>query len=413
MANPSPPTNPSLIQRGFSPLIGTAFIALIALICGLLFNSLFQLKALGRQLNIVVELHNRKIDLITQTQVAAHIRTDSLFRMVLADDPFERDAHFLQFNHAGFLVMQGRNSLRELGLTATEQRNFDAQTQLIMRIRTVQEQLIDLLHANQNLMARQVLVHEAIPLQEQFNQQLATMRTAYQRANLAAQKQAQQTYRHALYLTLAFGLAAITLALLIAWQTTRKIKLKSQRIHDQMEELEQSRAALREEATHDPLTGLANRRLFYDRLQQAIRHALRYGGKVGILYLDMDRFKDINDRHGHHVGDAVLMEVAQRLKDCIRESDSVARLGGDEFVILLEGVQGRQDCIAAALKIEQSLAHTTRFDDLHLEIDASIGQALYPDDGNDEDALIRAADAAMYQVKSGSESERQSRLPFQ
>lgn len=401
------------MHRGFSPLIGTAFVALIVLICGLLLNSLLQLEALGRQLDIVVEHHNRKIDIITQTQVAAHIRTDSLFRMALADDPFERDVHFLTFNRAGFLVGQGRNALRQLGFTPTEQRNFDAQTELVKHIQAVQEHVIDLLYANQKAEARQVLAREAIPLQETFNLQLADMRNTYQRANQAAQKQAQQTYRHALFLTLVFGIAAITLALLIAWHTMRKIRLKSQQVQGQMTELEQSRAALREEATHDPLTGLANRRLFYDRLQQAIRHAHRYGGKVGILYLDMDRFKDINDLHGHHVGDAVLMEVAQRLLDCVRESDSVARLGGDEFVVLLEGVQGRQDCISAALKIEQSLAHATRFGDLHLEIDASIGQALYPDDGTDEDALIRAADAAMYRVKSGSESERQSRLPFQ
>jgi diguanylate cyclase (GGDEF)-like protein len=409
----APLPNPSPVHKGFSPLIGPAFVALIALIFGLLFNSLFQLEAMGRQLNTVVEHHNHKIDLITQTQVAAHVRTDSLFRMVLADDPFERDDHFLRFTHAGFLVMQGRNALRELGFTAAEERNFDAQTQLIQRIQSVQGRVIDLLHANQNIAARQVLAREAIPLQETFNQQLAEMRKTYQQANLAAQQQARQTYRRAFYITVAFGLAAIMLALLIAWHTTRKIGLKSRQLHDQMRELEQSRAALHIEATHDPLTGLANRRLFYDRLQQAIRHTFRYGGKVGILYLDMDRFKDINDLHGHHIGDAVLMEVAQRLKDCVRESDSVARLGGDEFVVLLEGVQGRQDCIAAALKIEQSLARTTRFGDLHLEIDASIGQALYPDDGSDEDALIRAADAAMYRVKSGCESERQSRLPFQ
>lgn len=413
MARLFPPANSSPVQRGFSPLIGAAFIALIALICGLLVNSLFQLDAMGHQLSSVIEHHNHKIDLITQTQVAAHIRTDSLFRMVLADDPFERDDHFLRFTHAGFLVGQGRNALRQLGFTPAEQRSFDAQTRLTQQIQQAQERVIDLLHADKNQAARQVLAHEAIPLQEAFNQQLAAMRDAYQQANLAAQEQTRQTYRHAILLTLAFGLAAILLALLIAWHTMRKIGLKSRQLHDQIIKLEQSRAALRIEATHDPLTGLANRRLFYDRLQQAIRHALRYGGKVGILYLDLDRFKDINDLHGHSIGDAVLIEMAQRLQDCVRESDSVARLGGDEFVVLLEGVQGRRDCVAAALKIEQSLTHAARFGDLHLEIDASIGQALYPDDGSDEDALIRAADAAMYRVKSGCESERQSRLPFQ
>jgi len=375
-------------------------------------NSLLQLEALGRKLDIVVEHHNRKIDLITQTQVAAHIRTDSLFRMALAGDPFERDALFLKFNRAGFLVGQGRNALRGLGFTPVEQRSFDAQTELVRHIQAVQERVIDLLYANRQTEARQVLAREAIPLQDAFNLQLADMRNAYQRANQAAQRQAQRTDRRAFLLTRAFGLAAIMLALLIAWYATRKIGLKSQQIRDQMAELEQSRAALREEATHDPLTGLANRRLFYDRLRQAIRHAARYGGKVGILYVDLDRFKDINDRHGHHVGDHVLMEVAQRLQDCVRESDSVARLGGDEFVVLLEGTQGIQDCVAAALKIEQSLAHAIRLVDLRLGVDASIGQALYPDDGSDEDALIRAADAAMYRVKSGCESERQRCLPF-
>jgi len=400
-------------QRGFSFTTGTAFVALILLICGLALNGLLQLQALGTQMNLVVEHHNRKIDLITQTQVAAHIRTDSLFRMALTTDPFERDARFLEFNRAGFLVGSGRNALRELGFTPTEQRSFDAQTRLVNDIQAVQHRVIDLLNAERNADARRVLMQEAIPLQDVFNRQLADMRNLYQQANLAAQQQAQRTYRNTLLLTLVFGIAALAMALLIAWRTLRNMRLKSLQLHDQMVELERSRAALREEATHDPLTGLANRRLFYDRLQQAIRHVHRYGGKVGILYVDLDHFKAINDQHGHHVGDAVLTEVAKRLTSHLRDSDSVARLGGDEFVVLLEGVQGREDYLAAVHKIEQALNVHSTFYGLDVEISASIGQALYPDDGADEDALIRAADAAMYRVKSGCESERQNRLQFQ
>jgi len=399
-------------QRRFPLTTGTAFIALIALICGLVLNSLLQLQALGTQIHTVVEHHNRKIDLITQTQVASHVRTDSLLRMALADDPFERDAHFMAFNHAGFLVMSGRNALREMGFSPAEQRSFDSQTRLIRSIQSVQDRVIDLLNAERSADAREVLVQQAIPLQETFNQQLADMRNLYQQANTVAQQQAQETYRNTFLLTLVFGISAIALALLIAWQTLRNVSLKSEQIKAQMVELERSRAALREEATHDPLTGLANRRLFYDRLQQAIRHAHRYGGKMCILYVDMDRFKDINDQHGHHVGDAVLTEVAKRLTSSIRDSDTVARLGGDEFAVLLEGVQGREDCLAVAHTIEQALNADTGFFGLDVEIAASIGLAIYPDDGVDEDALIRAADAAMYQVKSGNESERQHRLPF-
>jgi diguanylate cyclase (GGDEF)-like protein len=401
------------MQRGFPLVTGMAFIALIALICGLTANGLLQLQTLGTQIRTVVENHNHKIDLITQTQVAAHIRTDSLFRMVLAEDPFERDAHFMEFNRAGFLVGSGRNALRQLGFNPAEQRSFDAQTRLVYDIEQVQEHVINLLNAERSAEARHVLNLEAIPIQETFNRQLADMRNLYQQANLAAQQQAEQTYRRTFILTLTFGATAISLSLLIAWLTLRRISQESLLISEQMVELERSRAALHEEATHDPLTGLANRRVFYDRLRQAIRHAHRYGGKVGVLYVDLDRFKEINDRHGHHVGDAVLTEVAKRLTSSIRDSDSVARLGGDEFVVLIDGVEGREAFLAATHKIEQALYADTHFYGLDVKIAASIGLALYPDDGSDEDSLIRAADAAMYRVKSGLESHRQHHLPFQ
>jgi len=391
---------------------GTAFAVLVALIFAQALNSLFQLHTLGEEVRTMAEKHNRKIDIITQTQVAAHIRTDSLINIMLAADVFERDDHFMAFNRAGFLVGSGRKALAEMGLSPGEQRDFDAQTRLVNRIQATQEAIIDLIYGGRTETARQQLVAEAIPIQEIFNHQLADMRARYQAANLAAQQRAQRTYRQTLLLTLALGIGAVLLALLIAWRTLRKARLRARQIQTQLIELEHSRAALREEATHDPLTGLANRRLFYDRLQQAIRHARRYGGRIGLLYVDLDRFKAINDQYGHHIGDTVLSEVARQLQVCVRESDTVARLGGDEFVVLLEGVQGRQDCFAAALKIEQALAGNTFFGSLGLDVEASIGQSLFPEDGDNEDALIRAADAAMYRVKSGCESQRQTALPF-
>ncbi len=399
------------MQRGFSLITGMAFVALIALIGGLATNGLLQLEALGAQMRAVVEEHNRKIDIITQTQVAAHTRTDSLYRMALADDPFVRDVHFMEFNRAGFLVGSGRNALRGMGFTPPEQALFDAQTELVNRIQAVQERITDLLNAGRDAEARRMLTLEAIPLQQTFNLQLARMRNDYQQDTLAAQRAAELTYRRSVQLTLAFGVAAVMLALLIAWLTLRRIGAESRQINSQMFELERSRAALHEEATHDALTGLANRRLFHDRLHQALRHAHRYGTRLCILFVDLDRFKSVNDVHGHHVGDAVLVEVAKRLQEHVRESDTVARLGGDEFAVLLEEVADRTHCLAAAAKLEQSLRHALQAGDLQVDIGASIGLAVYPNDGADEDALLRAADAAMYRVKTGGDTEPQSPLP--
>ena len=400
------------MRRALVFVTAMAFIVLVCLIAALAVNSIVQLQRIDHQMRNVIDLDNRKIDLITQTQVAAHLRTDSLFRMVLASDPFERDVHFMEFNRAGFLVGKGRNELRQLGFSPQEKRNFETQTRLATDIQSVQERVVDLLSADRSQDARRVLVNVAIPMQESFNQRLAEMRKLYQQANLEAQREARRIYEDTFRLTVAYGILAVALAFLVAWLTLRQIALKSRQVEQQLIELNISRAALKEEATHDALTGLANRRLFYDRLQQAIRRAHRHGGKAGILFIDLDRFKEINDHHGHHVGDAVLTEVAKRLTSGIRESDSVARLGGDEFVVLLDGVQGREDCLAAALKIEHELGKDRSFFGLDLEITASIGQAMYPDDGQSEDELIRAADAAMYRMKTGHDTERQGCLAF-
>ena len=398
------------MRRNFLFVTGAAFLALVILIVVLTINSMVQLNH-HRQLNSNVLIQNRKVGLVTQIQVASHMRTDSLLRMALTQDPFERDETYLEFNRAAFLVGSTRNELKKI-LTPAEKIAFDGQTELVNRIQAMQEEIADLLiwerTANANALLRQL----SIPLQNTFNQQLAQMRSLYQNETLQAQTIASQRYDKTWRQTLVLSSAAVLMGLIVGWLTLRQLSRISRQIEHQFAELEISRAALKQEASHDPLTGLANRRLFYDRLQQAIHHARRYNCKVGVLFLDLDRFKEINDTYGHHVGDAVLTEVARRLSRSVRESDSIARLGGDEFVVLLDTVGGREDCLAAAINIERTLAEGSSFYGLTVDISASIGQALFPDDGEDEDALIRAADAAMYRIKSGAGSDRQGRLVF-
>lgn len=398
------------MPRTFLVLTGAAFMALVTLIVVLAINSMVQLNN-NRQLNANVLEQNRKVDLVTQIQVASHLRTDSLLRMALAQDAFQRDEIYLEFHRATYLVGNARSELQQM-LSPAEQISFDRQTQLVTRIQAMQEEIADLLNkervANANALLRQVV----IPLQATFNQQLAQMRSQYQNETLHAQTIASQKFNNTWRQTIMLSIAALLMGIIVGWLTLRQLSHISHQIEQQFAELEVSRAALKQEASHDPLTGLANRRLFYDRLQQAIRHARRYNGKVGVLFLDLDRFKEINDTHGHHIGDAVLTEVARRLSRSVRQSDSIARLGGDEFVVLLDNVSGREDCLAAAINIERTLAEDSSFYGLAVDISASIGQALFPDDGDNEDALVRAADAAMYRIKSGAGSDRQSRLVF-
>ncbi|MBB4264952.1 diguanylate cyclase domain-containing protein [Roseospira visakhapatnamensis] len=161
------------------------------------------------------------------------------------------------------------------------------------------------------------------------------------------------------------------------------------------------------QATTDPLTGLGNRQLFQRLLASTIEQATRYQREAALLFLDLDGFKDINDSAGHAVGDTVLREVAARLRGAVRISDEVSRLGGDEFVVILPEVRNRDAAEAVATKLLQEITHP--FDDVPTDrpLTASIGIAMIPDNGDTNEALIEAADAAMYAAKrSGKNTVR-------
>jgi diguanylate cyclase (GGDEF)-like protein/PAS domain S-box-containing protein len=158
-------------------------------------------------------------------------------------------------------------------------------------------------------------------------------------------------------------------------------------------------------AQHDPLTGLPNRALFFDRLRQALSQARRDDTHLALLFVDLDRFKPINDDHGHAIGDFVLQQVAQRLRSVVRESDTVGRIGGDEFVVLLREIDSGADANRVTDKIHQALAEPMQTDGLTLHLSASIGCALFPSQGEDEHSLMKMADMAMYQAKHAASAK--------
>ncbi|OIQ88046.1 putative diguanylate cyclase YeaP [mine drainage metagenome] len=157
--------------------------------------------------------------------------------------------------------------------------------------------------------------------------------------------------------------------------------------------------ALYHRATHDALTGLANRALFYDRLRQTLSQAHRQSSFLGVLNLDMDGLKPINDTHGHRAGDEALREAGRRISSISRQSDTVARLGGDEFAVILTDVGGRDNALRHADRLAEEIRRPFSFEDKALALDASIGLAVFPEDGTDMDSLIEKADQAMYAVK--------------
>lgn len=192
-------------------------------------------------------------------------------------------------------------------------------------------------------------------------------------------------------------------------EASEKLSQVNQRLENEVKErhlLEQELAAIIEQqketlhaSLHDALTGLPNRVLFNDRLEHGIEQAKRHGWTLAVMFLDLDKFKTINDTFGHDAGDAVLLTLAKRLKDTTRTDDTISRHGGDEFLYLLMEISDEQDAATVAKKIIHAVQVPCDVGGSELAVNTSIGISIFPRDGATADALIMSADAAMYRAK--------------
>jgi diguanylate cyclase (GGDEF)-like protein len=162
-------------------------------------------------------------------------------------------------------------------------------------------------------------------------------------------------------------------------------------------------------ASHDLLTGLPNRLLFDDRLSTAISRAEHNQQKLALLFIDMDNFKSVNDRLGHAAGDVFLKTIGERLRACIRETDTVARIGDDEFAVILENLDKRQDEKKTELNLRDSIEMALNLEGEEVLPSVSVGTALYPDDADNADQLLKEADRAMFTDKASKDKSRRNK----
>jgi len=204
----------------------------------------------------------------------------------------------------------------------------------------------------------------------------------------------------------------------VNWTQTTKLPMHDEAgaviglvgITREINEIRQAEMKLQYAATHDSLTDLPNRFLMEDRLKLMLVRAKRAGTVAAVMFMDIDYLKTVNDTYGHDIGDLLLIALAERLRKCVRESDSVSRIGGDEFVITLEAIREVKDADRMVALLRREISRPLRLGGHKIKVSASIGVALYPLDGEDSEALLRAADVAMYKVKKAraASSSRQN-----
>ena len=196
-----------------------------------------------------------------------------------------------------------------------------------------------------------------------------------------------------------FGGGSVLGATRIAFVWSAALLLVAAAIDDEREAAQQAASQTEYLAYHDPLTGLANRALFRDTLIAAIAHAERRGFGIAVLFIDLDRFKQVNDVAGHSAGDHVLRVAAERMAGCLRREDLLARISGDEFVVLVRDAGDENAAFAVGAKLIDALVQPIEYATHVFELEASIGVARYPLDGQSQDELLLASDRAMYLAK--------------
>lgn len=386
------------ISRSMSRYLVPGFALLIMLMAGLVGHAIWHISELKARMSDIVDVRNHKIQLATDLQEASYNRHNSLVYQVLAQDAFERDDHFQHYIKWGYQVGHARTQLKALPLDGYEHANLMKQDRLVEQIVVLQEQISDLAAHERDSEARALLAVTLRPLSVEYVEVVEFLRR-YERDQIrTALEQVQQATKRAIGLHLAWGAALILLAASIAAITRLLLKRNARIIYAQVSDLEQAGSLLEHLAMHDPLTGLANRALFYRRLEEAILHASEEHFALAVLYIDLDDFKQVNDVHGHAAGDALLQAVARRMHHVVRKSDTTARLGGDEFALLFVGID-TESCPALCRKVEAELSQPVYHAGLTLTPACSIGYALYPRDGCALDDLVNIADANMYQVK--------------
>lgn len=393
-------------------LLYFAFGAIIFIIITLSVVGMLSYKSMREQLQQIVEVYNKRIELALKMRASSHERLILLNTMVNTEDPFERDDYYLKFREQGSKFLAAREELLLLDLGVHELSLLEQHRDWARRVVPNQRAVIEMIDEEQLEEARIFLAKTVTREQTKALRYLDSIVDLQLKNAQHGMAQADRLLEYSYLMMALLTLIGIVLSLIVAVIVSRKIgkmvvaldHAKSdleRQVKERTSELEQSNQQLAHLAKFDSLTDLPNRSLFNEYLELFIRRAQRRQTLVALFFIDLDGFKQVNDTYGHDYGDDLLKQVAERLKNCMREEDVVARIGGDEFTAILPDLNGAKGAEEVARRLVNQLSKPFPVFDAECRIGGSVGIAFYPLNANGLDSLVKAADDMMYEVKRG------------
>ena len=370
---------------GMGVRIGVGFIVVLALMVALSAIGLRNVADANQRLKNIAENNNIKIELATEMHSALRERALSMHALPILSDPFDKDAEIQRFNSQGVLYIQARDHLEKMRLSPEESNILAAIRELTREAQPEVQAVVEMSTFDDN--EQQIFDRirtVAMPRQRAIAEQVSALLELQRNQTATAVQNAEASYAQVRNLMTGLGMTALLMGIGIAGFVVRRVALQAKQLADQ--------------AMFDPLTGLANRCLLHNRLEHEIDIARRENKSFGVLLMDLDRFKEVNDTLGHDVGDELLREVGRRLKETMRAEDTVARLGGDEYVVLIHNLAPKGAPFIAN-KVMAALDKPFHWENQSIDLGASLGLSFFPSQCDDASGLLRCADIAMYAAK--------------
>lgn len=385
-------------------IIAFGFALVLLLMVALTVLGLNRLATMKQRMGDLVAEKGVKIESVYQMRSLSRERFASLGQIVVLDDPFERDEEMMRFNEQASAFVQARDRLIALGMGPEEQALWARARQLIQDDQILHDAVLELALADRRQAAMALLMGEVRPTEMALLQAFNALVARYHRANQASLAEAEADFRRAERYMLALLALALALSLTTAWAVIRRSRLAESALLREHEAAVAAADKLSWAASHDSLTGLTNRREMRRRLAELVRRAHQFDESHVLLYIDLDHFKQINDRCGHLAGDEALRQVAGIFMRHVRSGDLVARVGGDEFCIGLAHCDaGKAASIAEAIRNDVA-DFCFIWEGQHFALGASIGLVGLGSQAGVDDAL-RAADAACYAAKAAGRNQ--------
>ncbi len=385
--------------------VAAGFVLALLLVSGLVMHGVWQQHRVLDDIEALLVLRAKKIALASNIEALSRRRSQTLFAQILSDDKGERESLLGQYLETSEKFEQTITEFASLPQDGADVADIERLRAIETRHDELNEQALTLNNQGERETAIKLLREKALGLQEAESEIIDGIRTHQQTRMAEQSRTTREQARVAMWVSALLGVAACALIGLVFLAVRWLLRERSKSVNQKAREIEALSEKLFVEATCDPLTGLANRRMFFQELDHAVARANSQNTKLALGYIDLDHFKPINDQYGHAAGDALLRTIAERMRAAVRSQDTIARLGGDEFALVVENLD-RHELAVFENAMRGIVGADVQIGDANIQPQMSIGWALFPDDGRSAGELLHFADGLMYAQKARRKAEQ-------